>query len=918
MNENEHKIAELEARIDHLVRTQIDFQKEILAIRGALTRLRGESVSTDARSKDRSLYTPLSNAAPQKQPIAPESHEPDESRAVPPPNFGYRYTAPETESGPVAERAFQKRISEYKENARNDFERFIGENLISKVGIIVLIIGVGIGVKYSIDNDLISPLARIVAGYFVGFGLVGLAIKLKPKYHNFSSALISGGMAIMYFVTYYGYSAYGLISQPAAFALMAMFTAFTVAAALLYNRQVIAHIGLVGAYAVPFLLSSESGNYLFLFSYMTVINAGILAISVKRYWTPIFYTASGLTWLILLGWFATKYSAAEHFPLALTFVGIFAVIFYATKVVHSAVHREHDESESIASASVTALIFYFFTFAVGSTGESMWHFWLLFGVLSVFSGAFLLTSFRYFGRAIVYISFVLTWLTYRYWFDEYYAIGEHTTIATVFAVVFFVMFYAAVLAHRFISDGLTIYENTGLVLANAFLFYGFGYGIIDSYPDARGYLGAFTVAHAGMHFAIANLIGRLRQDSADVVQVLTILILTFISIAVPVQFDGNLVTMIWAVEAALLFWFGRGKGIPLFEYFSLPVMALATGSMFLDWAVAYSDATLTVSDLNRQPLANGDLVTAIVFVAAFGLIYLTDRTRRDASPFPPEIARIFNVGVAVVGTFVLYNAFRIEIGNYFHLRAVGAAEVTEDGSLLRELNSLNIIWQFNYTMGFLAAMAAVNLRKFGSRALAVVSTVLAAFTLFLFASVCLLLFVDLRESYLQAASADPMLIAIRYISYAFAAMLLFVTYRNIRSGLTSDVLDEHQQRLGFEAILCLFTLVIASTELMNLMAQFNIPEGSKLGLSILWGIYSLALIAYGIARNKKHLRIGAIVLLAVTLIKLFFYDVADLDTIPKTILFVTLGITLLIASFLYNKYKSVIAGPESLDETVGP
>jgi len=51
---------------------------------------------------------------------------------------------------------------------------------------------------------------------------------------------------------------------------------------------------------------------------------------------------------------------------------------------------------------------------------------------------------------------------------------------------------------------------------------------------------------------------------------------------------------------------------------------------------------------------------------------------------------------------------------------------------------------------------------------------------------------------------------------------------------------------------------------------------------------------------------GAIALFGVTLIKLFFYDISHLDTISKTIVFVTLGILLLIISFLYNKYKSLI------------
>ncbi len=49
---------------------------------------------------------------------------------------------------------------------------------------------------------------------------------------------------------------------------------------------------------------------------------------------------------------------------------------------------------------------------------------------------------------------------------------------------------------------------------------------------------------------------------------------------------------------------------------------------------------------------------------------------------------------------------------------------------------------------------------------------------------------------------------------------------------------------------------------------------NKLALSILWGIYALLLIILGIWKKKKHLRIGAIALFAVTLIKLFFYDIS--------------------------------------------
>ena len=110
----------------------------------------------------------------------------------------------------------------------------------------------------------------------------------------------------------------------------------------------------------------------------------------------------------------------------------------------------------------------------------------------------------------------------------------------------------------------------------------------------------------------------------------------------------------------------------------------------------------------------------------------------------------------------------------------------------------------------------------------------------------------------------------------------------------------------FDYLLYISLLWIISSELINILSLLGLTDSYKLGLSIVWGIYSLFLISLGIAKNKKHLRIGAMVLFGITLIKLFVYDISYLSTISKTIVFVSLGILLLIISFLYNKYKHLI------------
>jgi uncharacterized membrane protein len=907
MLKNDPKILELEERLDRLVRTQIDFQKEVLRIRSELAGLRaGNRIEQEPQP-------PSPTEAPREPARSSESVRPkpeprpypQPERPVSPPTFSTSSGRASTGSSATSESAFSQYVSSYTESARADLEKFIGENLISKIGIIVLVLGVGIGAKYAIDNNLISPLARIIIGYIFGFGLVGLAIKLKPKYLNFSSVLISGGMAIMYFVTYFAYASYALMPQSAAFALMVMFTIFSVAAALLYDRQVIAHIGLVGAYAVPFLLSDGSGNYLVLFAYMAIINAGILAISVKKYWKPLFYTSSGFTWLIFLGWFSTKYSAAEHFYLALVFLAIFFAIFYATKIVHGVLHAESGDSETLISIFVTAFIFYGFCFAISDVKADIREYTAFFTYLAVMSLAILITSYRFYGRVLVYLSYPFTWLIFGGWLVSNYRVEEHFYLAAIFAVVFFAVYYVATILYRLIADEVQLIENSGLLLTNSFIFYGVGYGLIESRESLHGFAGIFTAAHAAMHLVVAQIVIRLRSSAVDVVQVLTILIITFATITIPVQFDGNYVTLMWSVEAALLFWFGRVKQIWLFEYFSYPIMLLASISLVADWATAYGERTSYVSEFNRQPIANGDFITALVFIAAFAFIYLTNRDERHEPAIEVDLVKPFGYIVAGLGLLVLYNTFRLEISNYYHVKSL-----VESPDVLRESAGLpdgrfNILWQLNYTMFFLTAMWFVNIRKVRSVILAYAGIGFSLLSLLIFVSVGMQFFYELRESYMLN-NGELMNISIRYISYLFAAVLLYTLYNYSQDKMLTDLVPPAKLKMGYDGVVYGTILIVASCELVNLMGQFYISDAYKLGLSVLWGIYALALIVIGIVWSKKHLRIGAIVLLAVTLAKLFFYDIAELDTIPKTILFITLGITMLVVSFLYNKYKAVI------------
>jgi len=344
-------------------------------------------------------------------------------------------------------------------------------------------------------------------------------------------------------------------------------------------------------------------------------------------------------------------------------------------------------------------------------------------------------------------------------------------------------------------------------------------------------------------------------------------------------------------------------------------MALATFALLIEWADLSSKGYSIETTI--YPFFNNYFMVGVFFVLGFGLIIYLNRNKKYESSLPKELAEIVKFGLGAVFIFALYNIFRIEIGNYFRLWELQTAvQITNQldypySYRNPSLASFNFIWQLNYTAIFLTFLAWVNIRKFQSAVWGYSNIALNALTTFLFLTFGLFILSDLRELFLTGGKIEyfqPTLsnILIRYISIPLILILFWTSYQYIKQ----EFINRH---IPFKLLSTLFDLgfyfsvwVILSSELLHWLDIFGVQDSYKLGLSILWGIYALLLIILGIYHRKTHLRIGAIVLFALTLIKLFLYDLSELGTISKTVVFISLGILLLIISFLYNKYKNLI------------
>tara|TARA_B110000259_G_scaffold184602_1_gene231972 strand:+ start:4300 stop:6654 length:2355 start_codon:yes stop_codon:yes gene_type:complete len=779
MTDNQDNIDQLLRKLEALLKRQDDFLREINSLSSDINKLKISEESGDSKREGIKQDKSATNT-----------------------DFEIKSENVTTDPHSIPQQKVKEQTKHSAPKVKLDLEKFIGENLINKVGIAITIIGVAIGAKYSIENDLISPLTRTILGYLIGIVLLVFGIKLKKKYESYSAVLVSGAIAIIYFITYSAYSFYSLIPQSFAFALMLVFTAFSVVAAINYNRQLIAHIGLVGAYAVPFLLSEGSGDIAILFSYMAIINIGILIISFKKYWKPLFYSSLWLTWLMYFLWYVTNYETKEHFELGLTFLFIFFSTFY------------------------------------------------------------------------------MIFLAYKLLQKEKFEIGDII-----------------------------------LLLTNSFIFYGLGYGILKNHETGEQLLGIFTLFNALVHFIISALIYKRKLADKNLLQFVSGLVLVFITIAIPVQLDGNWVTLLWAGQAALLFWIGRTKNIPVYERLSYPLMLLAFFSIAQDWILVY-DSYYPENPGTITPLLNINFLTSLLFAAAFGFINFLNQNKNYQSVkiSKNRLSKFVSFSIPAILLITLYCMFRMEVINYWSQLYTNSSisVISENEKFYNhyrnyDLNKFKTIWILNYSLVFVSILSFINFRMLKNKRLGMINLSLNTLTILVFLIQGLYVLSELRESYLEQTLSEyyqrgVFHLGIRYVSYLFIVLALVSCHKYVRQDFI-----KRNFKMAFDFLLHTTVLWIASSELINIMDLAESSQSYKLGLSILWGAYSLFLIAIGIWKHKKYLRIWAISVFVVTLVKLFFYDISHLDTISKTIVFVSLGVLLLITSFLYNKYKHIIS-----------
>ena len=253
---------------------------------------------------------------------------------------------------------------------RLDLEQRIGARWTTWVGVIAILFAASFFVKWSIENNLIGPRARLGLGLSSGITLLaaGLALHRRRDVPYLSEGLSGLGLGLCYLALYAGYAYYGLLPAGAAFGLMFIVTVLGTGVAVVSERQVTAVLALLGGLLTPVLLAQPEPNERVLLGYLVVLDLLVLAIARFRTWTALNRLAWAGTVLLLAPTFL-RYPDAPYPVARLVLLSALFLLFLLTPLARAWGHRARvDEVDLLIVAGTAAGYFW----AVYVTVEAWW------------------------------------------------------------------------------------------------------------------------------------------------------------------------------------------------------------------------------------------------------------------------------------------------------------------------------------------------------------------------------------------------------------------------------------------------------------------------------------------------------------------------------------------------------------------
>jgi hypothetical protein len=162
-------------------------------------------------------------------------------------------------------------------------------------------------------------------------------------------------------------------------------------------------------------------------------------------------------------------------------------------------------------------------------------------------------------------------------------------------------------------------------------------------------------------------------------------------------------------------------------------------------------------------------------------------------------------------------------------------------------------------------------------------------------------------------------------TYGIATACLFAAARLLAPPLNRVLGHDVRPLLcTLGTVLAFFTVNIEIADyfstpgMVALTFQFSGNFARDMSYSIAWGLFALLLLIVGIRKRIAATRYAGLALLGITVTKLFFHDLSQLEQLYRIGAFIVVAVIAILASFLYQRFLAAVAKNNETNTAISP
>lgn len=768
------------------------------------------------------------------------------------------------------------------------FELQFGTRLPVWIGGVALALAGFFLVKYSIETGLLSPAVRTILGILFGAVLLFSAswIRKRPEFANgerISQALSGAGIAILYASLFAATSLYHLVPSVMGFIGMAGVTAVAVLLSLRHGAP-IAMLGLIGGFLTPAMIGSNSPSAPLLFTYLYFLLAGFMLVIRRQSWWFMSIPAilGAFAWVII--WIGVgNFTDGDS-----VWLGIFILAAAATSVI---VSKEKYASSGIANADEPASPAALNFISIGGAsalmgiigfnagfGMTEWGLFTLLALGSIVLG--------YFNRTLYGFAPWLSMIT-----SVFMLMAWHPVHASNLSLVLIVLggLYAAS-GYALQAKSTEPVSWALLASVSSLLYYLIGYfglnEVMHITPPFSLFWGFLALIFAFLAcYALQGVL--IRTSALDKQRVMAVYAATataFLSVGLMIELPRDFLPVAISGEILAIAWIGTKINISSLRKISAALFLTFGFLLFSQVTLLLEISFHSLFETGLGLHQNLPIVEWPVFQLGLPAAFFIAASRLMLSTGDSKIVPILETAaialLAVMGYYLARHAFHPHEEVLFT-----KAGFTERG----------IITNILFAYGITCMWAGKTLARRAVQTTGAIVTVMAIFRICYFD-----LFIHNPLWSGQEVGETPIFNSL-LLTYGLPIAWGWKSAEEFsRIGWT-----KWSRQTRFFVLLVSFTLVSFEVRQMFHGSYLNgqVTGNAEIySYSLAWILFGIGLLFLGTLRRDRMIRTASLVIMILTVGKVFLYDASELQGLFRVFSFLGLGLSLLGLSWFYTRF----------------